>query len=522
MHFFSDIVNTISIDWEYILSLSILIFLWLIEHFLIQKSIFKVPPITLHPFIYSMIRMLINFLAALFIIFISNREWLITIICLDSLLSVSLLAYYQYFQRPLSLFVAIRHIREGLKVFSFATRLLPWRTSLAFVGILGVKIFLAYSVTQNGPNQITQLGWLTWLFPLALLCLLVILLQFTSFRFECIRHATITRAIYVYGYSISWVADFFMASSIQKAAREEAISQTTTSNRLTATEAPWPVRRNVVIIQVESLCYNVLNCTMNDKEVTPFLNQLSRSSRVFKLQAYHEIGTIDMDYALLSGNQPSRHTVTYSIPDLDYTNALPHFMRQHGYRTMSLHGVTGEYYNRRANFERMGWDEICFREEFKAMQVNESYWGVRDQELLNYSIERFKEATKPEFHFIITLDSHGPFNLISENEKTIFPGSLNWKANYFNSMASVDSNISDYVSALPAGTLLILYGDHSAGVSYQGFTPARDHANEYVPCIVHICPGDGIDPLLTSSEESLPDNLNILDIVGHFRQQVIS
>lgn len=520
MDLISHIISDFAMEWTFLVAFLALAILWATEHFCIQESLFKVPPITLHPILYRMARMLINLSAAFLLLFITNREWLITIICLDLALSVVVLTYRQYFQRPFSLFLAVRHLREGLKVFSFATRIIPWRTLLSLILILGTKIILALSITKPNSGMPIEPSWMTVGIPLAILCGTVVLLQFTSFRFDCIRNSSITRAIYVYGYSISWVADFFMVSSIQKAAQEEAILQKPSPNRLVNQEPSWPIVGNVVIIQIESLCCNMLNCSMNGKEVTPFLNQLARSSRVFKLQAYHAIGTVDMDYALLSGNLPSKRMVTYSIPNLDYTNALPQFMRQHGYRTMSLHGVTGEYYNRRTNFERMGWDEICFREEFTRMNAKESYWGVRDRELLDFSSKRLLEASRPEFHFIITLDSHGPFNLISENEKTIFPGSLVWKANYFNSMAAVDRNLSEYVTSLPAGTLLILYGDHTSGVSYQGFTPARENLSEYVPCIVQVCSGSGIEPLAPGSAENLPTDLNIHDIVNYMRHQI--
>jgi phosphoglycerol transferase MdoB-like AlkP superfamily enzyme len=145
---------------------------------------------------------------------------------------------------------------------------------------------------------------------------------------------------------------------------------------------------------------------------------------------------------------------------------------------------------------------------------------VRDAELFQLSSRELRQATGPQFHFLITLDSHAPFNLMDNEEKQIFPDSQVWRENYFNSARLLDGLLRDYIESLPSGTLVILYGDHPAGVDYGDFHPARKGSAEYVPCILHVCGASA--PLRTccSASASLPSDLRILDIENFLRRQI--
>ena len=515
-----DSGSTGGIDGGYLIVFLGLVVLWAAEHFLIQASLFDFTPITLHPMGYQLVRLAINLSAAFLLVMTSNREVLILLLGLDFLVSLVVLAYRQYFHRAFSLFFAVQNFREGLKVSSFAIQIIPSKVWLGMVSCLLAKILLATKVCSYPVEATIRPGLVTAGGPVLLITALVMGLQKTSFRFASIRGTPITRAVYVYGYVISWFAEFIIAPDTQEVAEEVARLQEVSPDRLREIEPGWPVDRNVVVVQLESFGWNVLNFGLNGKAVTPYLNKLAGSSRVFKIQVYHDIGSADMDYAVLSGGLPSKRLVSYFVPGLDYARALPRFMSRQGYRTMSLHGATGDFYNRRANFERMGWDEIHFREEFKGLGVEQSYWGVRDAEIFRLSSKKLRAATEREFHFIITLDTHGPFNLIREDEKDIFPQSRVWQENYFNSMSALDKNLQEYVTSLPEGTLVIFYGDHTAGVDYQGFAPAREGTAEYVPCLVHVTPAPGVVSFSPELNHELPPDLRIHDIVNFMRHQV--
>lgn len=277
---------------------------------------------------------------------------------------------------------------------------------------------------------------------------------------------------------------------------------------------------HVVVVQMESIGWEVLNFQVAGQEVAPYLSSLAASSRCFRIQAYHTVASEDMDYAVLSDGTPSAEIVSYDVPGMTYSNGLSVFMQRHGFHTVALHGNDGGFFNRRVNFQRMGFDEIWFKEDFKGRDVKRSSWGVRDAELFKLSSREIQHAARPQFHFIITLDSHAPFDLIDEQEKQIFPGTSAWRENYFNSARVLDDLLRNYVQSLPAGTLVILYGDHPAGVDYGDFHPAYEGAAQFVPCIVHVCGSATSAVELTSETAPWPADLRVLDIINFMRHQV--
>ena len=127
--------------------------------------------------------------------------------------------------------------------------------------------------------------------PLVALSGLILLLQRTSFGFASIRKSSMYRTIFVNGYIISWIAEFFMAPGKREVTRELEASPQAAPNRLTTVEPPSPIGRNVVILQLESFGWEILGHCINGKQVTPFLNELTSSSRVFKIQVYHDNGS---------------------------------------------------------------------------------------------------------------------------------------------------------------------------------------------------------------------------------------
>jgi phosphoglycerol transferase MdoB-like AlkP superfamily enzyme len=511
-------------DWtlRYLLTFAALAGFWAVEHFALQASVFEFRPVTTHPGTYQAIRLGINLTVAVAILLVSNRAMLLLIVAADFILSLIIIAYNQYFHHAFSVYYGMKTLREGLKVYSAAFYFIPWIALLLLLLVMALKVMLIFEITPQ-PRRFIRRG--------AVLCLFAFVgflsaLQHTSFYFRNIPITRVTRAVYAYGYLNSWIAEFFVSPDTSEVTQELVELQRDTPDRLTGSEVPWPITTNVIVIQMESFGWNVLKYQANGRAVAPYLKSLADGGRVYKVQVYHSIGSEDMDYAVLSGGRPSMRMVSYLAPDISYTNALPRFMQRHGFETLSIHGANGDFFSRRSNFERMGFDEIWFQEDFhsrlavKGNPVPKSYWGVRDAELFKISGQKLRAAARPQFHFIITLDSHVPFDLITDEEKEIFPHSQVWQQNYFNSINLLDHSLHDYIEALPKGTLVILYGDHPAGVDYGDFHSARDGLKEYVPCIVHLCGESLPQPVPMVASPLLLDDFRIHDVINYLRHQV--
>jgi hypothetical protein len=500
---------------RYLFGLTALALFWAMENFLIQAAALDEQPTTIHPYCYQAGRLVLNFLAASGVLLFFSRRWLLAILAGDLLVSVLTLPYAHYFHHALSLETTMQTADEGMRVSRFGLEVIPPGVWLALAGALAVKVYGVIKITPQPAS---------WRRGCAAACLLagfalVAGLQFTSFHLSSLRIRSVTRAVYAYGYLNAWAGELFYGPDMKQTGQELMKLQGVSPDRLPGVEGPWPVSNHVVIVQMESIGWEVLNARIAGQEVAPYLDSLAASNRCFRIQVYHTLGSEDMDYAVLSGGTPSTVVVSYDIPGVTYSNGLPGFMRKHGFHTVALHGNDGGFFNRRRNFERMGFDEIWFKEDFKGRAVRQSSWGVRDAELFKLSSREIGQATRPQFHFIITLDSHAPFNLIDEGEKKIFPGTSIWRENYFNSARLLDGALRDYIESLPSGTLVILYGDHPAGVDYEDFHPAREGSAEFVPCIVHVC-GAHSPPAHTSPAAPLPSDLRILDIVNFMRHQI--
>lgn len=505
---------------EYPLKYSLLLvglaFFWAIENFIIQTSAFSIHPLTEHPYFYQGIRLILNLLIATIVLLLFNQFWLIFIIGIDFLLSLIIVAYNQYFHKALSAYYAIKTIKEGLRVAGFAVQIIPPPVWILLIGAMIIKIIWIFNIPPQ-PCKLRLRGIASCIF---LFAIIILSLQFSSFKFANIKIYGIQRNVYTYGYIISWIVENLMAPNVSEISKEIIHLKSLSPDRLTKIEPPWPVGDKIVIIQLESFDFNILHFHISGKEVTPYFNQLARNGRLFKIVSYHSVSTADMDFAVLSGGPPSSRMVSYMVPGISYTNSLPSFLKKYGYYTVSWHGNHGDFFNRRDNFQRMGFDEIYFKEDFKGMGLAHSYWGLRDFEVFRLSSQKICASRSREFHFIITLDSHVPFDLIGDQEKEIFPKSQQWQQNYFNSMHVLDRDVKNYIESLPAETLVILYGDHASGVNYGDFKSARIGETEYVPCIIHICKPTKLPLLPQGLSPAKIVDLTILDIINHLRWQI--
>lgn len=494
-----------------------LVAIWAFENFLVQAAAFDTPVFTRHPVIYSSVRLLVNVLAAAFVVVLVPRPGLFALVTIDTIASVFIVAHDRYFHHAPSIYSTMNLLKESERVASVVFEMVPPTIWILFIVGLVAKLL-----------SIWKMPAFKWSLRLRIaagcavaLGATLITLQYTSFGFRELRSNGTTRCVYVCGYIDTWLVESCILPDTRGLARELATLHDSSPDRLKNVGLRWNAADHVAIVQLESYGWNVLNYRINGQEVSPFINSLARNGEVFRVQSYHDMNSADMDYATLSGGRPSSRMTSYTIHDFPYTNALPEFFHQHGFHTAGFHGNSGSFFQRRSNFQRMTFDEIWFKEDFErsfGAKTHYGRWGVRDDDLLQLSAKKMREAKGPEFHFLITLDSHIPFDFIDDSEKEIYPHSSDWQENYFNSVRVLDHAVKHYIESLPAGTLVIFYGDHTPGVNYGDFHCAREGNAEYVPCIVYVTGAH--ETLAKVDTEKLPGDLRIHDVVNNLRRVV--
>jgi len=88
--------------------------------------------------------------------------------------------------------------------------------------------------------------------------------------------------------------------------------------------------------------------------------------------------------------------------------------KKSGYETWYVHGYDGNFYDRKKNYDALGFDHIKFKEDFLKDSLvhchygNVGFEGICDSSLVSYVDELLSDSI-PKFVYWTTLDSHPPY-----------------------------------------------------------------------------------------------------------------
>ncbi len=291
----------------------------------------------------------------------------ITAICvLAFFVHVGLLMHFRHLHRPLSLLVLIHNWREGVALWPRSSALLFTRATWWLLASLTAKLAILWTAPQMNLSAETRFAVVATAAVgfLSLLAAASFLDPLNGIR----GSRGLGRLGMIRGYFPTWLGEMYYCGGNDT--REHAIAQRhIVQDRLTPLETPIPIREHLVIIQAESLDYNVLGLNANGQEVVPFLNQLRKASLFYRLAGARFVGSADVDFTILSGVMPSTRVVNYKIPNYPYDDALPAFLAPLGFRTSMFHGYAGRFYDRRVAYSRMGFAEMHFQEDWCASSI---------------------------------------------------------------------------------------------------------------------------------------------------------
>ena len=188
--------------------------------------------------------------------------------------------------------------------------------------------------------------------------------------------------------------------------------------------------RNVVLFVMESfsaehsaLLSPQLYKDEQQKGYTPFLDSLMRQSYTFFNMYSNGKRSIQALPAVWS-SIPSLKTSFISMPQaMAPMRALPELLAEEGYRTMFFCGSNHGSMGFGAYARQVGVKELYSRENYEQAHGKEAfdgYWGIWDEEFMQYMGEVLSEAEQPFFSTMFTLTSHHPF-VIPERYVGKFP-----------------------------------------------------------------------------------------------------
>lgn len=498
-----------------------LVLIWTVELFVVQATTLVYPNVITPRFAFwaPKIRFVLDLMFISLLALLLKRRFLAVALAGSFLVYLGLITYHHYFLRPLSLTTLSSNWREGMDLGAFALDLFPKGAALILAGVLLVKLVtLALAPKVELPRR--------FMWGAALVLALAYgSLSVVANRIDPLEAIRTTRGVgrlgEIRGYLGPWFAEWYYLHDerMLSAALER---RKNVYDRLTPIEANIPVHDKLVFVQAESLDHNILNYKVNGQEVTPFLNRLREASMFYRVRAVHTNGSSDADFAVLNGVIGSEHVNTYTVPGYPYENTTPQALERAGYDTASFHGNSGEFYSRRAPFQKMGLGQIFFREEMEGEYgLKADRWGVRDNDVLALAAQKLRTADKPTCHFVITLTTHVPYTMLGPTEHDLFPHPQDVVERYLNNMHYLDGCLRDYIASLGKGTTVVIYADHPTEEGNDSFQPDRDGAREYIPVLIYDTDQDLSKLQKTRSQPISTDGtLNLVDVVNFIRGQV--
>lgn len=490
---------------------------WAAELFWIQGLAFPSVPWMRYPVLFQGVRLFLDLLVLMAITVLLKRRYVVPVLIGNAVLLTLLGAYATHFYRPLMPANILSQWAEGVSQRAYVAELVPARLIGVIVVAFVVKLYL---LVLSGRGRLPS--WFRW--RTVLLALLLYLIPLAGLQFTHCRlnpSGDMGRVVFVYGYALPWIVDawgWIDQQAVHERAHEYYIAHQ--YNRLTPLEKPLRVGSHLVFLQLETIGAHVVDAFYKSEPVMPFLRELRNVSMRYRIEAFHANGTCDMDFAASTFLAPFPGISPYKVTGILSENSTPAFMKRHGFSTFVYHGNTQLFFHRGEVMDRLGFDHVYFKEQLSKRSLATSSMGVRDAEIFRCAQESLR-THKRAFVFVITLDTHSPFNMIEESEQKLVRNPSGLVERYLNSARHLDECLRDFMASIPEGTIVLLYGDHTASIKDEFFQSDVVNGKEFVPCLIYQKGADLSRFQQTRHQEvSTNGTFNILDVLGYIRNSI--
>ncbi|BDC00938.1 TPA: LTA synthase family protein [Clostridium perfringens] len=225
--------------------------------------------------------------------------------------------------------------------------------------------------------------------------------------------------------------------------------------------------KNLIAIQVESLENFVIGQKVYGQEITPNINKLLKNSLYFdNIKEQNNSGiSSDCDLMVNTSMLPVRDGSTFfGYPWTEY-NTLQDLLNSKGYNTISTHPEVPGNWNWAEAHKSFKSDKIWDASQFNQSEV--IGLGMSDESYLKQIGDKLKKEKQPFYTFLVTLTSHGPFEVPEDKQYLNLPEDLNKNmlGAYFQSVRYTDEAIGKFINQLEEeglleNTVIMLYGDH--------------------------------------------------------------
>lgn len=246
-----------------------------------------------------------------------------------------------------------------------------------------------------------------------------------------------------------------------------------------------PVRKNIVMITVESLSADFLAAYGNEDGITPNLDTLIEKSLVFdNLYAAGNRSVRGLE-ALTLCIPPSAGESLIKRPDNAGLFSTGTVLRENGYTTSFIYGGDSYFDNMRAYFSGNGFeiiDKYCYPKEDITFS---NIWGTCDEDSYMVALKEFdkKAESGTPFHAIIfTISNHRPYTF--PEGKITYDGEMKSRSA---AVKYTDFAIGQFLAEASrrpwfGNTVFIVVADHCASSAGKTSIPVDKY---HIPAIVY-------------------------------------
>lgn len=289
-----------------------------------------------------------------------------------------------------------------------------------------------------------------------------------------------------------------------------------TRRLLTGPPPENPLKRNVVLIILESFARSYVLPGDPQKAHTPFLDSLIRKSLFFPHSFANGFTSNQGIVALLGGlpaltdepffYSPYANTPLYSIGNI---------LKEKGYNTNFFMGA-GEDHFGFGKFARMaGLDHTYWQNDFNDDRFYDGNWGIFDEPFLQFGAHVLAVKPQPFFATFFTISAHPPYTIpAADSVRFRFPGQTSAQR----SISYTDEALRQFFSAsreMPwfRNTLFVFCADHWLD-PYEGRTPFSFVNVCSIPIFIYDPAHDNgsVRPTVAGQVDLAP---TVLDLLGY-------
>lgn len=257
--------------------------------------------------------------------------------------------------------------------------------------------------------------------------------------------------------------------------------------------------KNVVFVHMESIMGMFVDMKINNQEVTPTLNKLTREGLYFKnFYPQISVGTSsDTEFTLSTSLMPALSgTVFVNYYDRDYLS-IQKLFKSMDYYTFSMHANSASMWNRAQMHKSLGYDTFYAKDYFDVKAENIIGLGLSDHEFYKQAISYLKEIEQNNKNYmgtIISLTNHTPWDAgdlygdfdvsakvkrvnedTGKEEEIVDPYLTDTRmGNYIRAAHYADICLGEfidylYVNDLFNNTVIVFYGDHDARLATKEY-----------------------------------------------------